>query len=243
MAILDRPLFGDEARGRIKNTLVFIKRTANLGYDGIDPGFRFIVNQLKSFRQCISIAREEVKEKFKEGITGWKELTPAEKEAYWAAAEGLQTNFNVYMKEYLLGEEEVDEMPVGGILAYGGASAPEGYLMCDGAAISRTTYAALFAVTGTSFGVGNGTTTFNLPDLQQRFPLGKAVSGTGSVLGAIGGEINHFHMDTGHAHNLFSGNDLGPSEYSTHGAYTEYSYSSTDTKNPPFQAVNFIIKF
>jgi microcystin-dependent protein len=51
------------------------------------------------------------------------------------------------------------------------------WLFCDGRAVSRSTYAALFAVTGTAFGVGDGSTTFNLPDLRRRFPIG-ALAGT-----------------------------------------------------------------
>lgn len=56
-----------------------------------------------------------------------------------------------------------DPTPPGTIHDYGGDTAPTGYLMCDGSAVSRTTYAALFAVIGTKFGAGNGSTTFNLP--------------------------------------------------------------------------------
>jgi microcystin-dependent protein len=52
------------------------------------------------------------------------------------------------------------------------AAAPEGWLLCDGAAVSRSTYAALFAAIGTTYGAGNGTTTFNLPDYRGRVPLG-----------------------------------------------------------------------
>jgi microcystin-dependent protein len=47
---------------------------------------------------------------------------------------------------------------------YAGATAPSGWLLCDGSAVSRTTYSALFAVTGTSYGVGNGSSTFTLPN-------------------------------------------------------------------------------
>lgn len=65
--------------------------------------------------------------------------------------------------------------------------------MCDGAAVSRTTEAALFAVIGTAYGAGDGSTTFNVPDLRQRFPLGKAAAGTGSTLGGTGGAIDHVH--------------------------------------------------
>lgn len=64
-------------------------------------------------------------------------------------------------------------VPSGAILPYGGATAPSaGWLLCNGAAISRSTYATLFAIIGTAFGVGNGTTTFNLPDFRGRVPVG-----------------------------------------------------------------------
>lgn len=55
-------------------------------------------------------------------------------------------------------------MPVGAITAYAAATAPAGWLLCDGSAVSRTTYAALFAVIGTAYGPGDGSTTFNLPN-------------------------------------------------------------------------------
>lgn len=56
------------------------------------------------------------------------------------------------------------DAPIGAIAAFGGSIAPTGWLICDGSAISRTTYAALFAVIGTKYGSGDGSTTFNLPD-------------------------------------------------------------------------------
>ena len=58
------------------------------------------------------------------------------------------------------------------ISPYAGSSAPTNWLLCDGAAVSRTTYSALFAITSTTYGVGNGSTTFNLPDLRARTPIG-----------------------------------------------------------------------
>lgn len=64
-------------------------------------------------------------------------------------------------------------VPIGSILAYSGSSAPSGWVMCDGAAISRTTYATLFGAIGTSFGVGDGSSTFNVPDLRGRVMVGK----------------------------------------------------------------------
>lgn len=93
-------------------------------------------------------------------------------------------------------------VPVGTISGYAGSGAPAGYLFCQGQAVSRTTYADLFAVVGGTYGVGDGSTTFNLPNLQQRFPLGKAASGTGSTLGGTGGAIDHTHTLPAHYHQV-----------------------------------------
>lgn len=72
-------------------------------------------------------------------------------------------------------------MPTGTVLAFAGSAAPTGYLACDGSAVSRTTYSALFAVISTTWGVGDGVTTFNVPDLRGRQLIG---AGTGAGLTA-----------------------------------------------------------
>jgi microcystin-dependent protein len=90
--------------------------------------------------------------------------------------------------------------PTGSIIAFAGAAAPTGYLLCDGALLSRTEYATLFGVIGVAYGAGDGSTTFKLPDLRGKFPLGKAVSGTGSTLGGSGGAIDHDHTGPSHSH-------------------------------------------
>jgi phage-related tail fiber protein len=64
-------------------------------------------------------------------------------------------------------------MPIGAIIAYAGSTLPDGWVWCDGSAISRTDYATLYASVGTSFGVGDGSTTFNVPDLRGRVLVGK----------------------------------------------------------------------
>ena len=69
-------------------------------------------------------------------------------------------------------------MPVGSIQAYGGTSDPAGWLICDGREVSRQDYADLFAVIGTSFGAGDGSTTFNIPDLRGQFLRGVDSPGT-----------------------------------------------------------------
>ena len=135
--------------------------------------------------------------------------------------------------------------PTGTIAMYGAATAPSGWLLCDGSAVSRSTYAALFAIVSTTFGVGDGSTTFNLPNLRQRFPLGKAASGTGSTLGGTGGAIDHAHSfsaTTGTAAaSAYVTNSAWDVEVSTD--LHEHSVSgTTGTNNPPFQVVEFIIK-
>jgi len=94
---------------------------------------------------------------------------------------------------YLTGVQGVN---TGIIVPWGSASIPSGFLECNGAAVSRSTYAALFAVVGTAYGSGNGSTTFNVPDLQDKTVLSKsntkALASTGgantvSQTGNIGG--------------------------------------------------------
>ena len=75
-------------------------------------------------------------------------------------------------------------MPTGAMLEYGGVAAPTGWLLCNGAAVSRTTYAALYAVLGDIYGAGDGSTTFNVPDRRDRVGIG---SGSTFARGAVGG--------------------------------------------------------
>jgi microcystin-dependent protein len=69
---------------------------------------------------------------------------------------------------------------------FGGDVAPAGYLLCDGAAYSRTTYAALFAAIGTKWGAGDGLTTFNVPDIRRRVTVGSGGTGTTALANAVG---------------------------------------------------------
>ena len=83
--------------------------------------------------------------------------------------------------------------PAGVVMEFDGPTAniPSGWLVCDGSAVSRTTYARLFAAIGTLHGAGDGTTTFNLPDRRGRVGVGKATSGQFSTIGAKPGAENH----------------------------------------------------
>jgi microcystin-dependent protein len=89
-------------------------------------------------------------------------------------------------------------VPTGGMMMWGTASAPTGYLLCNGAAVSRSTYSALFAVLGTAYGSGDGSTTFNVPDFRDRFPVG---AGTTYSANSTGGSadatvVSHTHTGT-----------------------------------------------
>lgn len=82
--------------------------------------------------------------------------------------------------------------PPGTVNMFAGASAPTGYLLCNGAAVSRTTYADLFAAIGTTYGAGNGTSTFNVPNVKGRVPVGLDSAQTEfDTLGETGGSKTH----------------------------------------------------
>ena len=97
--------------------------------------------------------------------------------------------------------------PTGVIKMYGSSTPPSGYLLCDGAAVSRTTYANLFDVIGTTFGVGDGSTTFNVPDIQRRIPIGWKSGDTvgdndGVAAGSRASSPAHTHTGPSHTHTV-----------------------------------------
>ena len=77
--------------------------------------------------------------------------------------------------------------PTGSIFMWGTASAPTGYLFCNGSAVSRTTYATLYGIVGTTFGVGDNSTTFNLPNFNGSMPIGVTGATSSSFTGTISG--------------------------------------------------------
>lgn len=97
--------------------------------------------------------------------------------------------------------------PVGSVIAFAGSSAPSGWLLCDGSAVSRSTYAALFAIVGTTYGAGDGSTTFALPDLRGRTAIG-AGQGSGltnrTLAGTVGSETHTLSTSEmpSHTHNI-----------------------------------------
>jgi microcystin-dependent protein len=96
-------------------------------------------------------------------------------------------------------------LPVGAICSHGAATAPAGFLVCDGAAVLRSTYAELFAVIGTTWGAGDGSTTFNVPDLRGRTAIGSG-TGTGLTARALAAQV-------GEEAHLLQGSESGTSSH------------------------------
>ena len=167
------------------------------------------------------------------------------------------------------GVAPVDTIPTGSVIAFAGASAPTGWLMCNGAAVSRTTYAALFSTLGSTYGAGDGSTTFNLPDLRGEFVRGldggRGVD-SGRALGSAQSGENASHLHTGstasagdhsHSSNVYKGGpnpggwstSFAPSgdiiQTKTTGAHTHtvtINTSGGTEARPRNIAMNYIIK-
>lgn len=140
-------------------------------------------------------------------------------------------------------------VPAGAMSLYGASSAPSGWLLCDGTAVSRSTYAALFTAISTTYGVGDGSTTFNVPDLRGRVPVGYYASGPAEV-NALGDNegllVNNRNIS--HRHSITNGSGGSGSAIPTASSGTpinQVMYTGGDTANteyPAYLAINYIIK-
>lgn len=141
-------------------------------------------------------------------------------------------------------------MPTGAILPFAGISAPTGFLMCDGTAVSRSTYATLFSVIGTAFGSGDGSTTFNLPDYRDKTVFMRSDKAVGQT--SLGSIPDHRHQSWG----VSGSNGWGSGGSASNGLY-DTTYASEDTSLfstslysqtvnkviPSHASCNFIIKY
>lgn len=137
-------------------------------------------------------------------------------------------------------------IPAGAIMPYGGSTAPGGWLLCDGSAVSRTTYATLFGIMGTAYGVGDGATTFNLPDLQGRAPVGK---GTHTDVDALGDNEGASLADRtpSHHHLYYPAEQVGGYSGSGYGANPNPAQAKTTGNanlqdKPAYLVVNYMVK-
>ena len=106
---------------------------------------------------------------------------------------------------------------VGMVASFCMSSVPTGWLACDGSAISRSTYASLFTAIGTTWGAGDGSSTFNLPDLEGAFLRGTGSHGTSNMADGndfAGPSVGSFENDQfqGHGHTLYSKGGYGNSD-------------------------------
>lgn len=148
-------------------------------------------------------------------------------------------------------------VPAGAMLPYGGTAAPATWLLCDGANVSRTTYATLFAAIGTAYGTGDGSTTFGLPDMRGRVAVGKGTNTSVDTLGESDGvaEANRRpqHRHTPHTHVVGGTNSVGGAQLQgpqtannsafTSAAHDGGSGNANDSLDAPaYLVMNFIIK-
>lgn len=127
-------------------------------------------------------------------------------------------------------------LPSGVIVAWPGIAPPGGWLLCDGAAVDRTEHAAIFAVIGTTYGDGDGSSTFNLPDMRVRIPIG---AGTGKGLAATEGfgetvrnslySHSHSHSASSFSSSGFAGDHSHSVSESSAGSHSHSASGSTST--------------
>lgn len=148
--------------------------------------------------------------------------------------------------------------PTGSIIIFAGTTAPTGWLLCDGSAVMRTRYSVLFGVIGTTFGAGDTTTTFNVPDLRQKTIVGVGTNTTNNyALGGTGGEENHtltVNEIPAHTHTVSAPVTQNGSNFTGGGGVSSIQpgdspLTTTPTGGgaahnnmPPYMALNYIIK-
>jgi microcystin-dependent protein len=125
-------------------------------------------------------------------------------------------------------DREESSIPSGALMPWATNSAPTGYLMCDGSAVSRTTYANLFGAIGTAYGAGDGSTTFNVPDLRGRMAVGKGTHADVDALGDNDGTAQSSRTAK-HSHGFsLSTNDAGSHTHgSSWGSAGSHSHTGT----------------
>lgn len=145
---------------------------------------------------------------------------------------------------------------VGSIKLFGGSAAPEGWLMCDGSAVSRTTYSDLFNIIGTTYGAGNGSTTFNIPNIKGKTVVGLDLEDTDfNTLGATSGEktntltLDNLPKRTGYINNLTLSTGAGGAALGTMSGWKASAlgdggetYNKTISNLQPYIVLNYIIK-
>jgi len=150
-----------------------------------------------------------------------EDYIPRELEALKATIRELQSSIPKSVKNIV--EQITPGFPVGAVIPYSSSTAPTGWFIADGSAVSRTTYLDLFDLIGTQYGGGDGSTTFNLPNLKGRVPVGYNTGDSDfNVMGETGGAKthsltgaengSHSHTTPSHSHS-FSGSQSHSHSY------------------------------
>ena len=172
---------------------------------------------------------------------------------------------NAYTDEQFAQAKQYTDIrvPTGCVQAFAGSTTPQGWLLCDGSAVSRTDYAALFNVIGTTYGAGDSSTTFNLPNLVDKFVEGSATAGTVKSAGLpnITGKLSKEGTATGYFEifeGAFSADEQGLRHPVTSTTSDKYNlanggvfdasrsnaiYGASNTVQPPALTMRYIIKY
>lgn len=158
-------------------------------------------------------------------------------------------------------------VPSGAVIPFAGSTAPQGYLLCDGREVSRADYPYLFDAIGTTYGEGDGSTTFNLPNLQDKFVQGAGANAVGTEMSAglpnITGVTPDYFVGWYNAKSITGAIKLSASSNSTTANISNNTtptntksmlldfdasrsssiYGNSDTVQPPAIVMNYIIKY
>lgn len=247
-----------------------IQRLMRESIDTLRPRYRYAkVNTIdRTTRKCTVTFNGETDPV----IVNMGSIQPLEPDQY-VRVEGIGTD--KFITE-VMGQAIVDTPPLvvsGAVTMFAGATPklPSGWLFCDGAAVSRTTYAELFSAIGTTYGVGDSSTTFNLPNFRGRVPVGYDATQTEfDILGESGGTKAHTHfhaspvgLSSGTAF-VISPNDASQDDFGANTSFDHVATSATVadvanqrsapievhkvTSSPssslqPYLTMNYIIKY
>tara|TARA_R100001509_G_scaffold160837_1_gene129142 strand:+ start:1151 stop:1726 length:576 start_codon:yes stop_codon:yes gene_type:complete len=130
----------------------------------------------------------------------------------------------------------IEGIPTATIVPWSSASVPTGFLECDGSAVSRSTYSALFAIIGTTYGVGDGASTFNVPNLSDNVAVGKS---NNKALGSTGGA--NTVQSTGNVGGSTANHTLSEAELASHshGGGASFPLRRAQVDQPSFPNIPF----